>query len=82
MTPVVKVCRSRYDPPSAVRPFDLFICSKFTACEIVSVNSTERDGVQSNAGGAGGTIVSASREAQDQPVRVPAFAAGVCVPHV
>lgn len=51
MTPGVKVCRSRYDPPSAVQSFDLFICSEFTACEIVSVNSTEWDVVQSSAGG-------------------------------
>ncbi len=38
-------------PPSSVRPYDLFICSEFTACEIVSVNSTYWDRRRAVLGG-------------------------------
>lgn len=40
VTPGTKVCRSRHGPPWAHSALsDLYICSEFTACEILSVNS-------------------------------------------
>lgn len=37
-----KVCRSLYAPLPTLSS-DLYICSEFTTCEILSVNNTEQD---------------------------------------
>lgn len=42
MTHGAKVCRSLYAPLPTLSS-DLYICSEFTTCEILSVNNTEED---------------------------------------
>lgn len=52
VTSGAKVCKSRHGPPQAHRALcDLYICSEFTACEIVSVNSMRWERTENQGGG-------------------------------